>query len=105
MNVSVIVGVPVLIDTAHCGVEVRYAASGFLMQPHGGFAALDIGFGRQDPAILVLDFLLIKFLREVKPELLPVLRCEVLCMFGSRAYLYADKIICQSRMGHGSKLH
>lgn len=93
MNVSVIVGVSVLIDTAHCGVEVRYAAPGFLMQPDGGFTAFDIGFGRQDPAILVLDFLPVKFLRKVKPELFPVLRREVLGVFGSRAYLYTDKIV------------
>lgn len=63
----VVVDVPVLVNPAHDGMEVRYAAVGFPVQPHAGLAARYIGRHGNDLAVLIQDFLIVESRREVVP--------------------------------------
>ena len=105
MDGVVVVDVPVLVHTADNGMEVRYAALGFLVQPYGGLAARYVGAWGNSIAVLVSDFLLVESRHEVVPQLPPVIQGEVFSMFHRWANLHADDIVLDVCVVHGSELH
>ena len=63
----VVVDVPVFVYPTNDGMEVRYAAVGFPVQPHAGLAARYVGRYGNDLAVLIQDFLIVESRREVVP--------------------------------------
>ena len=101
----VVVDVPVFVYPADDGMEVRYAAVRFPVQPHAGFAARYVGRHGNDLAVLIQNFLIVESRREVVPQLLPVLDREIFGMFHRRTYLQADDVVLDVRAVHGGEFH
>ena len=101
----VVVDVPVFVYPAHDGMEVRYAAVGFPVQPHAGLAARYVGRHGNDLAVFIQDFLIVESLREVTPQFFPVLDREIFGMLHCRAYLHADDVVLDVGAVHRGELH
>ena len=101
----VVVDVPVFVYPANDGMEVRYAAVGFPVQPHAGLAARYVGRYGNDLAVLVKYRLVVISRREVAPQLLPVLDSKIPGVFDCRAYLQAYDVVLDVRAVHSDELH
>lgn len=101
----VVVDVSVLVYPADDGMEVRYAALGFPVQPHAGLAARYVGRYGNDLAVLIQNFLIVESRREVVPQLLPVLDRKISGMLHRRTYLQAYDVVLDVRAVHGGELH
>lgn len=105
MNGVVVVDVPAFVHPADDDMQMRYAASGFFMQPYGGLAARHIGLAGYDFSVLVADSLPVECRCKVFPQLLPVIDCKISGMLHGRAYLHTDDVVLYVGMIHGGKFH
>ena len=86
-------------------MQMRYAASGFFMQPYGGLAVRHIGLAGYDFSVLVADSLPVESRRKVIPQLPPVVHREIFGMLHRRANLHTDDVVLYVGMVHGGKFH
>ena len=105
MNGVVVVDVPVFVHPADDDMQMRYAASGFFMQPYGGLAARHIGLAGYDFSVLVADSLPVECRCKVIPQSPPVVQGEIFSMFYRRTNLHADDIVLDVGVVHGGKFH
>ena len=101
----VVVDVSSFVHTADNGMEVRYAAFGFLVQPYAGLATRYVGAWGNNLAVLVSDFLFIKSCCEVVPQSPPVVYRKIFRMLHRRTNLHADDVVLDVGVVHGGELH